>query len=212
MLKKAKAQAEQASREGGAQSESAGAAKDLSERILESSRQIWLAGLGAFARAQAEGTKVFETLVNQGEALETRTKRAASEKASAAAEGARAKAKEVQAIAGDTWDKLEQVFERRVERALSRLGVHTQSDVQRLTERVEELSIAVNELIRVTGAKPPARARKSSVRRMVEGAVNTASHTAGTAARTATGAVSSASKTARKTVRTASKVAKAVLK
>ena len=27
------------------------------------SRQIWLAGLGAFSRAQSEGTKVFETLV-----------------------------------------------------------------------------------------------------------------------------------------------------
>jgi len=153
MLKKAKAAA------GG---EAGLGAKDLSERILESSRQIWLAGLGAFSRAQAEGVKMFDTLVRQGEVLETRTRRAAVDKATAAREGARARAKEMQAMAGGTWDKLEQVFEKRVERALSKLGVHTQNDVQRLTERVEELSIAVNELIRKTGAdaRGPRAARR----------------------------------------------------
>ena len=54
-------------------------------------------------------------------------------------------------MAGGTWDKLEKVFEDRVARALSRLGVHTQSDVERLAERVDALSEAVNELIKATG-------------------------------------------------------------
>ena len=202
MLKKAKADAA---------AKPAGASKDLSDRVLESSRQIWLAGLGAFARAQAEGGKVFDGLVHQGEQLESRTRRAASDTATAARGAAKAKAKEVQAIAGGTWDKLEQVFEQRVQRALSKLGIHTQTDVQRLAERVDALSEAVNELIRVTGAPTRVR-RESSVSRMVKGAVSSAAHTAGNAARTASGAVSTAHKTARKTVRTASKVAKAVLK
>ena len=35
-------------------------------------------------------------------------------------------------MAGGTWDKLEQVFEDRVARALSKLGVYTQNDVQKL--------------------------------------------------------------------------------
>jgi len=56
----------------------------MSQAVLDSSRQIWLAGLGAFARAQAEGMKVFETLVKQGEVLENKTKRAASDTAAAA--------------------------------------------------------------------------------------------------------------------------------
>ena len=60
-------------------------------------------------------------------------------------------------MAGGTWDKLEQVFEARVARSLSKLGVHTQKDVQRLTERVDALSDAVNELIKATGAKPKGR-------------------------------------------------------
>jgi poly(hydroxyalkanoate) granule-associated protein len=124
-----------------------GGAKDLSKSVLESSRQIWLAGLGAFARAQAEGTKVFEALVRQGEAMETKTRQAATETAGAARDAAQSKANRVQQMAGDTWDKLEKVFEDRVARALTRLGIHTQADVERLSQRVDALSDAVNRLI-----------------------------------------------------------------
>src|SRR5262245_16330666 len=105
----------------------AAGAKDTSQSVLESSRQIRLAGPGAFSRAQAEGMKVFESLVKQGEALESRTRKAAFDTAAAATDAAKARAKDVQAIAGGTWDKLEQVFEDRVARALGKLGVHTQS-------------------------------------------------------------------------------------
>ena len=66
---------------------------------------------------------------------------------------------------------------RRVARALSKLGVHTQSDVERLAERVDSLSAAVNELIRSNGgakvaAKPPAvsRARKGASETVAKGA------------------------------------------
>lgn len=150
MLKKARA--EQQARE-------SGDVKDLSKAVLDSSRQIWLAGLGAFSRAQAEGMKVFETLVRQGEAVETKTRAAATQTAAAARDAAQAKAKEVQQMAGGTWDKLEKVFEERVARALSRLGVHTQSDVDRLAARVDALSDAVNRLIKAGGATPQAAAR-----------------------------------------------------
>jgi poly(hydroxyalkanoate) granule-associated protein len=203
MLKKMKA---------AAADDSAGAAKDMSQSVLDSSRQIWLAGLGAFSRAQAEGMKVFETLVKQGEVLETKTKRAARDTAAAAGTAAKTKAKEMQAMAGGTWDKLEQVFEDRVARALSKLGVHTQSDVERLAARVDALSDAVNELVKATGVRPKRRVAPSSVEKMMKGAVRTAGRTATSAARSATGAVVTATKTARKTVRTATKVAKAALK
>ena len=154
MLKKMKAASE------GALS---AAPKDLSKSVLESSRQIWLAGLGAFSRAQQEGTKVFETLVKQGEALESRTKRTAIDTAAAAGTAAKAKAKEVQAMAGGTWDKLEQVFEARVARALSKLGVHTHDDIEKLAARVDALSEAVNDRIKTTGAKAKGPPRASGV-------------------------------------------------
>ena len=139
-------------------------ARDLSQTVLNSSHQIWLAGLGAFARAQQEGTKVFEALVRQGQKLEQRTRQAAADTATAAAGAASAKAKEVQQMAGGTWDKLEQVFEDRVARALSKLGVYTHNDVQQLVQRVDALSDAVNRLIATGGSGAAAagkRARKT---------------------------------------------------
>lgn len=125
-------------------------------------------------------------------------------------------------MAGGTWDKLEKVFEDRVARALSRLGVHTQTDVDRLAERVDALSDAVNQLIKASGGTP-VRKPGSPVERLVKGAVSTATRTATSAARNATGAVSSAArnatgavttagKTAKRTVRTAKRVARAALK
>jgi poly(hydroxyalkanoate) granule-associated protein len=149
MLKQAKAQA------GAKQS---GGDKGISKAVLESSHQIWLAGLGAFAKAQQGGKQVFDMLVKQGEVLEAKTRNAASQTADAAREAAKAKAKEMQTMAGGTWDKLEQVFEDRVSRALSRLGVYTSSDVERLSARVNELSEAVNALLKAQDVRPQAAA------------------------------------------------------
>ena len=187
MLKQAKA---------GLAGKQSGEAKDVSQAVLDSSRQIWLAGLGAFARAQAEGTKVFETLVKQGESLESKTRKAASDTAALARGAATAKVKEVQKGVGGTWDKLEQVFERRVERALSKLGVYTQNDVERLAQRVDVLSEAVNELIKATGVKPKRHPMPPApaVKHKVKGAVTSAA-----------GAMASAAKTAKKTVRSGKK-------
>jgi poly(hydroxyalkanoate) granule-associated protein len=101
----------------------------LAARIRESANQIWLAGLGAFAKAQEEGVKMFEALVEEGEKVQEKTKSAADERL---AEG--------RAKATGAWDKLEQVFEDRVERALHRLNVPSRKDVDVLTQRVAELT------------------------------------------------------------------------
>src|SRR5258706_13151682 len=95
----------------------------LAGQVKDSAQQIWLAGLGAFARAQAEGAKVFETLVKQGETLETKTRKVAADTAALARGAATAKVKEGQKGVGGTWDKLEQVLEDRVARGLWKRGV-----------------------------------------------------------------------------------------
>jgi poly(hydroxyalkanoate) granule-associated protein len=155
MLKKAKAQLES----GGSQ-----ATKDMPQGVLDSSHKIWLAGLGAFSRAQREGAKMFDALVKQGEELQSRTRQAATDTAAAARGVAAAKAKEMQEMAGGTWDKLEQVFEDRVARALSKLGVYTQNDVQRLAARVDQLAAAVNKLVASSGGKSAVSAGKSTAK------------------------------------------------
>jgi len=173
----------------------------LSQSVLKSSHQIWLAGLGAFAKAQTGGVKVFETLVKQGASLETKTRQAAAATADAAREAAMSKAKEMHAMAGGTWDKLEQVFQERVARALGQLGVYTSSDVERLTARVNELSEAVNALLKAQGVKrsPPSTVEKKGKRGL----------------KSATGAaktVSKAGKTAKKTVKAQAKQVKTAVK
>ena len=188
--------------------------KGLAQAVLDSSHQIWLAGLGAFAKAQQGGTKVFQGLVKQGESLEAKTRDVAAQTAKAARGAAEAKAKEMQAMAGGTWDKLEQVFENRVARALGRLGVYSASDVKRLTDRVDELSEAVNALLKAQGIKR--RPRVSPVKKRIKGPVRSttraAARTMSTASDTAAKDASTATKSARKTLRTANKIAKATLK
>ena len=197
MLKKAKAEAQGGHRQGGGE-------KGISKAVLESSHQIWLAGLGAFAKAQQGGKQVFDMLVKQGEVLEAKTRSAAAQTADAARAAAKAKAKEMQTMAGGTWDKLEQVFEDRVSRALARLGVYTSSDVERLSERVNELSEAVNALLKAQGIRhqPPAATRRAP-KRAVRSATKTASKTGSGATSEVASPVSPSTKKAKKTVKTA---------
>jgi len=197
MLKKAKAEAQGGHRQGGGE-------KGISKAVLESSHQIWLAGLGAFAKAQQGGKQVFDMLVKQGEVLEAKTRSAAAQTADAARAAAKAKAKEMQTMAGGTWDKLEQVFEDRVSRALARLGVYTSSDVERLSERVNELSEAVNALLKAQGIRhqPPAATRRAP-KRAARSATKTASKTGSGATSEVASPVSPSTKKAKKTVKTA---------
>src|SRR5208282_2660902 len=89
----------------------------LAAKIRESANQIWLAGLGAFSKAQQEGVKMFEALVAEGEKFQERTKTAADERLA-----------DVREKATGTWDKLEKVFEERVARALHTLSVPSRKD------------------------------------------------------------------------------------
>jgi len=101
----------------------------LAVKIRDSANQIWLAGLGAFAKAQQEGVEMFEALVAEGEKVQERTKTAADERVT-----------EVREKATETWDKLEKVFEDRVGRALHVLNVPTRKDIDVLSKRVHELT------------------------------------------------------------------------
>ena len=111
----------------------------LSSAVKDSAQQIWLAGLGAFAKAQEEGTKMFETLAKEGLAIQRKTQAAAEEKISEAASRMSEMAGDLQAKAGNRWDKLENIFEERVAKALNKLGAPSALEVQALTQRVEQL-------------------------------------------------------------------------
>jgi len=110
--------------------------------VMDSAHRIWLAGMGAFSMAQDEGSKLFDSLVEEGEKLEKRTRQAAED----TAQGVRGKIEDVKGKASQSMGRLEQVFEERVARALNRLGVPTADDVAAMTRRVEELNAHLQEL------------------------------------------------------------------
>jgi poly(hydroxyalkanoate) granule-associated protein len=128
----------------------------LASAVRSSAHQIWQAGLGAFAKAQEEGGRVFNKLVKEGTELQKRARSMAEDKAGGVADTVADVADEVSKQASGSWDKLEQVFEDRVSRALATIGVPTRKDIDALTRRVEQLSKAVADL---SGKTAPAAKR-----------------------------------------------------
>ena len=95
----------------------------LAQSVKESAQQIWLAGMGAFAKAQAEGGKVFEALIKEGMSLQKKTQGLAEEKISDVTGKMTAMAGDVQPRPAQHWDKLESIFEQRTAKAMNKLGV-----------------------------------------------------------------------------------------
>ncbi len=146
------------------------AVQNTTAPAMESAREIWLAGLGAFNVAQQEsgrileqGSKLFEKLVAEGGKIEQKTRKdvvgaigSIRGEVENRVEGVRQQADAVRKQANDNWDKLERIFEDRVARALSRLGIPSKDDVSGLAEKVQKLAREVSDL---GGKKSTATAR-----------------------------------------------------
>ncbi|MEO7401311.1 MAG: phasin family protein, partial [Polaromonas sp.] len=126
----------------------------LSNAVKESAQQIWLAGLGAFSKAQEEGGKVFEALVKEGLSIQRKTQAVAEEKISEATSKMTNMASDIQSRAGNQWDKLENIFEERVAKALNKLGVPSAKEVKTLTARVDQLE---KQGMKMNGKAPAAK-------------------------------------------------------
>lgn len=131
----------------------------LSKSISESAQQIWLAGVGAFGRAQAEGTRLFDGLMKEGAGLEKTARAYANTRAGTVRNVVETGVGQTRDRAADTWDRLEKVFEDRVQRALVKLGVPGREDVQSLSTRVDALTTALQsrKAAKAPAKKTPAR-------------------------------------------------------
>ena len=136
-------------------------AEQMSKSIVDSAQQIWMAGIGAFNRAQGEGSKLFEALVKEGMSIETSTRKLATGRVDAVRDAVEDRVGVVRERAVDTWDRLEKVFEDRVQRALNRLGVPAREDLNELTSRVNELNAELRRIAR-TPAAPAAKAARTA--------------------------------------------------
>ena len=121
--------------------------KDLQNEIKESANKIWLAGLGALAAAEEEGSKLFKNLVEKGEKWESKGRRVVHE-VRADVQEAVGDAKEK---ANSKWDQVGDKFDDALASALKRFGVPNREEIATLTKRVEELTALVE------GLKQPAK-------------------------------------------------------
>jgi poly(hydroxyalkanoate) granule-associated protein len=138
-------------------------AASAKERMLETLHQVWLAGLGAVSKAQRGAPEILEDLIREGARVHAET-RGAAEKALRGLIGnvrstIDARTEQVRGQASDAMENLEKVFQTRVHRALTRLGVPSAEEVQALSKRVDSLNTNIEKLAR--GRKAPSRGRVS---------------------------------------------------
>ncbi len=157
----AKSEAKSAPKSAGKKSAKAAPEKSsvLSDSVKDSAQQIWQAGLGAFNKAQAGGTKAFEALVKEGVSLQRKTQSAAEEKITEATQKMTSMATDISSKASGQWDKLENIFEDRVAKALNKLGVPSAKDIDALIARIDALNASVQKLAPGTTAAKAAAKR-----------------------------------------------------
>jgi poly(hydroxyalkanoate) granule-associated protein len=177
----------------------ASADKSISNKsITESAQHIWLAGLGAFTKAQEQGGKLFEALVKEGSQLEKKTRRIATGTVGEVRDAVETGVTQVRERTQETWDRLEQVFETRVSRVLGKLGVPGRKELDELLKRVDELS---NEVRKLTGSAP----KGSNLGRVVTNTVRRARDDLSDLARELEEAQLAAKKSAKRTIATVKK-------
>jgi poly(hydroxyalkanoate) granule-associated protein len=128
----------------------------------ESSQHIWLAGLGAMAKAQSQGTKAFEALIADGLSFQRKTQMAAQEKITAATAQLSHLAKDFGEQSTGRIDRLEHLFEDRVARALPRLGIPSIADLEALSQRVARLEAQLAKATQSAKATAAPKATKTA--------------------------------------------------
>ena len=112
--------------------------------------QIWLAGLGAYAKAGKEGADYFKKLVSEGEAVEKQGKELVSTQVESATTRVNSKVESIrerfQTRTGSSLNKVEEVFDERVASALSRMGIPSKKDVDQLSAKLDDLKAALKSM------------------------------------------------------------------
>mgnify|MGYP000421585908 CR=1 FL=1 len=120
------------------------------QTTMDSARQMWMAGLGAFVKTGQEGGRLFSTLVEEGEKFQDKVSTKTTHQVNDTVDN-------VMNRASGQWDKLEAILEDRVIKVLDKLGVPTKDDVAELIEKIDNLQAAVDGAAK----KPAPKAKKA---------------------------------------------------
>jgi poly(hydroxyalkanoate) granule-associated protein len=126
--------------------------------LTESVHRIWLAGLGAFATAEEEGGKLFQSLIARGKKYERTIKKPVDQAAANLTDTVKGTVKDVRGRAGKTMKKIEKTFDEQVDAALHRVGVPTRKEIAALSRKVDRLTRSLE-------GKPARTTRKKSARK-----------------------------------------------
>ena len=136
------------------------------DKVEEYSRKIWLAGLGVYSKIDTDGSKLFDTLVKDGEKAEKLSKAAVAKLADGAkstTSSARTRVEDVKDLALGKWSEFEEAFDKRLNNAISRLGVPSREEVKALHTKVETLTKHIEKLTaaaaKVAATKPSAASK-----------------------------------------------------
>lgn len=121
-------------------------ANTFASDVKNYTHQIWLAGLGAYAKAGKEGADYFKKLVSEGEAVEKQGKELVSNQVEAANSRIESFKEKVQKKTGGRFNKVEEVFDERVASTLSRIGIPSKKDIDQLSAKLDDLSAALKSL------------------------------------------------------------------
>lgn len=136
--------------------------KGAEASVADAVQQIWLAGMGALARAQKDGPKAFEKLIRDGVAFVEDRRTSAEELIGHALATAQAtvgkRMAETRDTAAQTWGELEVLFQKRVEKVLHQSGIPTSAEIRALARRIDQLSAHVEALAKARPA--PRKAAK----------------------------------------------------
>ena len=146
------------------------AASTTQARMLDTLHRIWLAGLGAAVKAQRGAPRLMDELVEEGARVHSETRGAAEQALRDLLGDTRsrlnARISQVRGQAGDALDNLEKIFQTRVHRALTQLGVPSAEEVEALSAKVEALNGSIEQLNRsrkAVRARPPTRKAATAV-------------------------------------------------
>ncbi len=150
-------------------------------KVEEYSRKIWLAGLGVYSKIDTDGSKLFDTLVKDGEKAEKLAKDAGhkvAEGVKASTSSARSRVEDVKDLALEKWSEFEEAFDKRLNSAITRLGVPSREEVKVLHAKVETLTKHIEKLTaaaaKVTATKAPAASKPAPAKPAVKAAAKPA--------------------------------------
>ena len=133
----------------------------LASKLKQSASQIWLAGLGAYSKAEEEGNKLFDTLVREGESAKHLLDVMIDKPMSLYQEtlgDVLDRVEEVKDKAVGSWDRIEKAFDERVASALHRLNIPTRQDVADLAKQVMQCKAELRQLHNASNKKPATKA------------------------------------------------------